>query len=148
MAALTDPKRKDMEWPPPTALLDETRRRGIKLKMSAERRQVAEEIHGFWYRMLSGVAHHRLSALQVAIYTEQQPDDESFERIRSMTAVLAVLVTACVLAEIEAAAETTPCAELRVAWGRLHNMDEITRSLYRDRYQKLLGLDVGPRPAA
>jgi hypothetical protein len=102
---------------------------------------VFDEIYRFWYRSLSALAHHRLTALQSAVFTEEQPNEATFVMVKSVTASLAISVSLCVLSEIEVSCALAPCAPLRVAWERVRDVDEIVQSVYRLRYGHLLKMD-------
>ena len=80
------------------------------------------------------------SALQFAVYTEEQPNEETFVMMRSVTTSLAIVVELCVLSEVEAFFQFAPSTELRVAWETVRGVDEITEALFATRYGKLLGM--------
>lgn len=122
------------EWPTPGRLLNGT----TPPRLVGERRKVFEEVHGFWYRSLSAFSHHRVSALQMAVFSEEQPDEGMFLLAKSATVTLAVLVVLCVLSEVEHFCGFEPNAPLRVAWERVHDMDDLTLAVYKLRYGNLL----------
>ena len=114
-----------------------------KQHLKGERRQVFQEIYCFWYRSLSSLAHHRLTALQVAVFTEKQPHEETFVMTKSVTATLAVAVALCVLSEIEVFCGLNASAPLRVAWEQMKDSHDIIKSVYRIRYGQLLLMEDG-----
>ncbi len=128
-----------LKWPTPGRLLERTQSPRLK----GERRSVFEEVYGFWYGSLSAYSHHRLSALQLAIYTEEQPDETTFAMAKSTTASLAVLVALCVLSEVEAFCGLVPSQRLRDAWSLVRDVDDVVQAVYRLRYGRLLGVEAG-----
>lgn len=134
---IADPENRLEEWPTPRRLI----RKGY---LTGERRQVFEEIYDFWYRSLSALAHHRLMALQVAIFTEEQPNEETFFMVKSVTATLAVSVALCVLSEVEDFCRLEPNLPLRAVWGQMRDAHDIIASVYRIRYARLLKIDPQP----
>ena len=131
------------EWPTPGRLL----RSKKPPRLAGERRKVFEECHNFWYRSLSAFAHHRLTALQIALHTEEQVDEESLILARSATANLAVVVSLCVLSEVEHHCDFAPCSPLRVTWERIRDLDDLTKMIYGLRYARLLGMSpIVPTP--
>jgi len=130
---LSDPEKTLKEWPTPYPLLK---------RLSGERRQVFEEIYRFWYSALSAMAHHRLIALQAAVFTEDQPDEDTFIMAKSVTATLAVSVVLCVLSEIEDFCRFKPNAPLRAAWEQVRWTHDIIQSVYEKRYRRLLGMST------
>ena len=133
---IADPEKRLKEWPMPRPLL--------KSHLTDERKQVFQEIYGFWYRSLSALAHHRLMALQVAVFTEEQPSEETFLMVKSVTAALAVSVALCVLSEVEDFCGLEPNLSLRAAWGQMRDAHEIVTTVYRIRYARLLKMDPLP----
>jgi len=132
---IASPEKRLQEWPTPRRLLDQGR-------LTGERGQVFEEIYDFWYKWLSALAHHRFAALQAAVYTEEQPSEETFVMVKSVTATLAVSIALCVLSEVEAFYELPPNPPLRAAWERMRDADEIIKAIYRMRYARLLQMDL------
>jgi hypothetical protein len=128
---IADPEKRLKEWPTPGKLLKMGWLKG-------ERRKVFAEIHGFWYGSLSGMAHQRLTALQIAVFTEDQPDEQVFLMTKSVTAGLVVSVTLCVLSEIEAFLQLQPNHHLRVAWGQVVDAHDLIQTIHRIRYGQLL----------
>jgi hypothetical protein len=116
--------------------------------LSGERRHVFEETYRYWYGSLSALAHHRLTALQFAAYTEEQPSEETFLMVRSVTTSLAIVVELCVLSEVEAHFAFAPSADLRKAWEAVRAVDELTTVIYGIRYGKLLGMNEPPEKGA
>ena len=129
---MSDPEKALKEWPTPRPLLK---------RLTGERHQVFDEIYRFWYRSLSALAHHRLTALQAAVFTEEQPNEETFVMVKSVTATLAVLVVLCVLSEIEDSCGFQPNAPLRVAWKQVGWTHDIIQAAYDKRYRRLLKMD-------
>lgn len=136
---IANPEKLLAPWPAPGRLLSRD-------FLAGERRQVFEEIHGFWYRSLSALSHHRIAALQVAVFTEERPNEETFVMVKSVTASLAIVVALCVLSEVEAFCGLEPSPPLRAAWERVRSTHDIVTSVYRIRYARLLKMEVGPTP--
>jgi hypothetical protein len=132
-AEMSDPEKALKEWPLPSRLLK---------RLTGERHQVFEEVYRFWYRSLSALAHHRLTALQAAVFTEEQPNEETFVMYKSVTATLAVLVVLCVLSEVEDACGFQPNAPLRAAWEQVRWTHDIIQAAYDKRYRRLLKMDT------
>jgi hypothetical protein len=132
-AEISDPEKTLKEWPTPHRLLK---------RLTGERRHVFEEIYRFWYRSLSALAHHRLTALQAAVFTEEQPNEETFIMAKSVTATLAVSVVLCVLSEIEVFCELPANTPLRAAWEKVRGIDDIIQAVYQKRYGRLLGMST------
>jgi hypothetical protein len=131
---MADAEKALKEWPMPRRLLK---------RLSGERRLVFDEIHQFWYRSLSALAHHRLSALQVAFFTEApESNEETSVMVKSVTATLAVLVALCVLSEIETFCDFQPNASLRVGWEQVRWTHDIIQAVYDERYRRLLKMDT------
>jgi hypothetical protein len=129
---IADPENRLKEWPTPRPLLK---------RLTGERKQVFEEIYRFWYRSLSALAHHRLTALQVAVFTEEQPSEDTFFMVKSVTAALAVSVALCVLSEVEDFCRLKPNLPLRAVWGQMRDAHDIIAAVYRIRYARLLKMD-------
>jgi hypothetical protein len=139
-AELADPEKHLGRWPTPGRLLTQTK----APRLTGDRRKVFKEIYDFWYGTLSGYAHHRLTALQLALFADEQFAEETFLMIRSVTAFLATQASLCVLSEVEHAAGIPVCTHLRAAWERFRDMDDITQSVYSMRYATLLGMTSTP----
>jgi hypothetical protein len=131
-----DPKVRLSQWPTPGKLLKRTKTPQIQ----GERRLVFKELHGFWYSSLSALSHHRVAALQMAVYTEEQPDEATFLMAKSATASLALVAALSVLSEVEVALGIAPSPSLRAAWGLVRDIDELSQAVHDLRYEKLLGL--------
>ena len=130
---VADPEKHLREWPTPRRLLSQ---------LTGERREVFQEIRNCWYRWLSALAHHRLTALNAAVFTEEQPSEQTFLMVKSVTATLAISVALCVLSEVEDFCGIPPNPPLRAAWERMRDADEIIKAIYRMRYARLLQMDL------
>jgi hypothetical protein len=131
-------------WPTPGKLL----KRRQPPRLQGERRQVFRELCGFWYGSLSALSHHRVAALQMAFYTEEQPDERTFLMAKSAVATLAVVAVLCVLSEVEVALSIPGPPSLREAWALVRDVDELTQAVYDYRYQSLLDLPPRVSPPA
>src|SRR5437763_444817 len=87
--------------------------RSASPRSTGDRRKVFQEIYAFWYGTLSAYAHHRLTALQLALFADEQFAEETFLMVRSVTAFLAIQSSLCVLSEAEHAAGIPVCTHLR-----------------------------------
>ncbi len=146
VSEIEDPERKAAlrRWPTPGKLL----KRRQPPRLQGERRQVFKELCGFWYGSLSALSHHRVAALQMAFYTEEQPDEGTFLMAKSAVATLAVVAVLCVLSEVEVALNIPNSPSLRAAWNLVRDLDELTQAVYHLRYQSLLGLPPRAAPPA
>jgi hypothetical protein len=133
-AEMANAEKALKEWPTPRRLLK---------RLRGERHDVFDEVYQFWYRSLSALAHHRLSALQAAVFTEEpQSNEETVVMVKSVTATLAVLVVLCVLSEIEAFCSFQPNASVRAGWEQVRWTHDIIQAVYDKRYRRLLNMDT------
>lgn len=126
---------REFEWPRPGKLLGNP---DVPPLLRDDRLLVFQILYGLWYGQLSSLAHHRLAALQMAVYTEEQPDEEAFHRTRQEIVTLAVLVPFCVLSEVEAHLRLPTYQPLRVAWEKLRAFHDIPAAVFDARYRRLL----------
>jgi hypothetical protein len=127
-------------WPTPDRLL----KRSDPPRLAGERRRVFEELHSFWYSSLSAMAHSRMTALQLAMFTEQSEDAATFNLAKSETAAIAILGFLCVISEIELFFQLDPCVHLRAAWAYASRMNRLGGAVFAARYQVQMGMPALP----
>jgi hypothetical protein len=123
-------------WPMPKDLLNGKSR---DVRIRGERLAVFREVHGAWYRHLSGLAHHRLAALQVAVGTEEHRDEGKVAMVKSVTYGLSATVSVCVILEALDYCQEAPSEAVREAWRLCRALDETAKEAGRLRYDRLLG---------
>jgi hypothetical protein len=126
-------------WPRPMKLLT----RETPPRIGRERKAVLEELYGYWYGVLSAMVHQRMPGLRAAAFSEEHADsaEDSYNTLRLLTALHGVLISLCVLAEIEAAFGFDCCVPLRAAWSAVRDADKLCAAIYQQRYAALLGLE-------
>jgi hypothetical protein len=125
-------------WPSPGEFLTRTK----PPRLGDDRKVVFQELYRFWYPAFSEMSHHLMTAIQLAIFSEEQPNEETFALAKSQTATLGVLTSLCVLAEIETFFHLATCVPLRVAWERVRTMDKLCTAVYEGRYRRLLNTET------
>jgi len=125
------PKR----WPTPGGLLDKK-----KPMLSGTRLTAFKQLYDFWYSTLSGYAHQRLRALSAALITDDPSLQWSPGRIESNVVSEATLFLLCILSEVEVLGGFQPNVNLRVAWERMRPLDDMSETMVKVRYGKLLGI--------
>src|SRR5439155_7716799 len=102
------------QWPTPWAMMngytvrDWTSPSGIRHQarkvapfLSGSRLDVFRLLYDEWYGGASALSHQRLEAIRIAYFTDDPAAQWYPGRVESMAAVEAILLAACVLAELE-----------------------------------------------
>lgn len=137
---IADPEKQLKRWPTPGGLLGLPNGQPY---LSGHYLTLFGELYHFWYAQLSAYAHHRIAALQGAIFTEVQPDEVQFVHVKTAITTLALLVSVCVLSEVETYCKFDACIPLRAAWDELRGMHDLMQTFYQTRYRDLLRMPPG-----
>lgn len=128
-------KHLPQRWPTPGGLLNKK-----KPMLTGTRLTAFKQLYDFWYATLSGYAHQRLRALSAAFITDDPSLQWSPGRIESNVVSEATLFLLCILSEVEVLGGFEPNVNLRVTWERVRPLDDISATMVKVRYGKLLGL--------
>ena len=137
---LEDPAKISDSWPTPGHAVFGNKRRKLPPLVTGDRQAVLRRFYSLHYGHQSSLVHQRVTAVAEAMLVDAPEEQWNPGHGESGIVVLALLMMACILAELQTAGEYEPHPKLAELWLYLLEMDDDVKDVWTLRYQALVGL--------